>query len=570
MLASAVAASTQVNVISYNFDGTTLTGTLNVQNIAYQKAIFVKYDTSSGSWSGSCNAVYSSGPASNNYETWSFSCPIDSNGISQFYVEYDVANKKYYDNGCGLTNWFTDAFPVAVQKLKANIHPANTNPGVVVAAPQSNTINNYFFHWIRDSALVMTAINDLYLQGDSSAVNLYSDYQTFTHGIQQLNLQGGLGEAKVLVNGQDFTDGWCRPQNDGPALRASSFIRFAKAYLAKTNDMSRVLSIYNGTQGVVVADLNFVATPDNYNNGGGCDLWEERRGIYFFTLGAQRKALHEGAAFAASLGDTRSANAWSAAASVLDSKMNSFINPSTGLVGRGNSDFTLDSAITLGAIHNAYGGVLDPADDRILNSIYVFAKSFANEYNINKGSLTDKDGLPISYGIGRYNNDNYDGSANNNNGGRANPWFLTTMAYGRVVLALALELYYKTATIYIEAGKVTVSSTNLPFFTGARPAGLAVSGISAGQTYNAGSTQFNDIVGNLQALADTYARSVKIWAGPNFQLNEQFSRETGKPTGVNDLTWSYASLISASIARNNMLAAAAGQNPDPNAVPRRR
>ncbi|KAJ3191070.1 glycoside hydrolase 15 protein [Irineochytrium annulatum] len=584
-LVASAAASTQVNLIGYTYDGTTLKGTINVQNLAFNKAIFVKYDTLSGTWSGSCNAVYASGPASNNYETWSFNCPIDSNGIAQFYIEYDVSGTKYYDNGCGqgcnypvkqgpppppptlgpqadITSWFSSAFPAAVTKLKANIHPANTSPGVVVAAPQSNTINNYFYHWIRDASLVMTAVNDLYVTGDSSAPALFADYQAFTHGIQQIPLQGGLGEAKVLVNGQDFTGGWCRPQNDGPALRASSFIRFANAYLSKTGDMSRVLNIYNGTQGVVVADLNFVAQPANYQNTDGCDLWEERRGIYFWTLGAQRRALHEGAAFAASLGDTANSKAWAAAASTLDGMMNSFFFPNTGLVGRGSSDQKLDAAIPLGAIHNAMAdGILSPSDDRILNTAYVFANDFKAEYPINQGSLVDGSGLPLAYAIGRYTGDVYDGSANNNNGGVANPWFLATLAYS--------ELYYKTATAYLQAGKVTVSSLNLPFFSGARPAGLAVSGLTSGTTYSAGSTQFNNIVGSLQSLADSYARTVKTHAGAGFALNEQFSRTSGVATGVNDLTWSYASLISASLARQNMIAVVNGGQPN-NSITRRR
>ncbi|KAJ3190868.1 glycoside hydrolase 15 protein [Irineochytrium annulatum] len=584
VLVASAAASTQVNVVGFTFDGSTLAGTINVQNVAYTKVIYVIYDTPAGGWPGSCSAHYSSGPASNGYETWTFSCPIDSKGITQFYVEYDVAGNKYYDNGCGvncnypvtktpppslgpqadITSWFSSAFPAAVTKLKANIHAANTNAGVVIAAPQSNTINNYFYHWIRDSSLVMITINDLYISGsDSSAPSLFSDYQTFTYGIQRVPLLTGLGEPKIEVNGQDFTGSWCRPQNDGPALRASSFMRFANAYLAKTGDMSRVLDMYNGTKGVVVTDLNYVAQPANYQNAQGCDLWEERRGIYFWTLGAQRRALHEGAVFAASLGDTANSKAWAAAASAIDGMMDSFYFPNTNLVGRGNSDQGLDAAIPLGAIHNAMAdGVLSPTDDRILNTVYVLANQFKTEYPINQGSLVDGSGLPLSYAIGRYIGDVYDGSEHTTNGGIANPWFLATLAYS--------ELYYKTATAYLQAGKVTVSSLNLPFFSGARPAGLAVSGLTSGTTYDAGSTQFKNIVGSLQSLADSYARTVKTHAGAGYQLNEQFSRTSGMLTGVNDLTWSYASLISAGLARQNMMAVVNGGQPNNNITKRRR
>jgi glucoamylase len=39
---------------------------------------------------------------------------------------------------------------------------------------------------------------------------------------------GGLGEPKYYVNGTAFTGPWGRPQKDGPALRATTLIAFAK------------------------------------------------------------------------------------------------------------------------------------------------------------------------------------------------------------------------------------------------------------------------------------------------------------------------------------------------------
>lgn len=40
----------------------------------------------------------------------------------------------------------------------------------------------------------------------------------------------GLGEPKYYVNGQVYTGPWGRPQRDGPALRATTLMKFARIY----------------------------------------------------------------------------------------------------------------------------------------------------------------------------------------------------------------------------------------------------------------------------------------------------------------------------------------------------
>ena len=54
-------------------------------------------------------------------------------------------------------------FQSSVDKLLDNIHPAGTVSGVVVASP-SKANPNYFFHWVRDAALVMNTVFDLFLR----------------------------------------------------------------------------------------------------------------------------------------------------------------------------------------------------------------------------------------------------------------------------------------------------------------------------------------------------------------------------------------------------------------------
>lgn len=51
---------------------------------------------------------------------------------------------------------------------------------------------------------------------------------------------------------------------------------------------------------------------------------------------------------------------------------------------------------------------------------------------------------------------------------------------------------------------------------------------------------------------DAYIRTIKHYAGEDGHLSEQFDRETGVPRGATDLTWSYASLLTAAFARANL------------------
>jgi hypothetical protein len=104
---------------------------------------------------------------------------------------------------------------------------------------------------------------------------------------------------------------------------------FANHYLATGGDMSYVASmLYNSSNShsgileldgrsliaqVIKADLDFVA--GNWRNQFGCDLWEEVRGTHFYTRLVQYRALVDGAAFAAGLGDSNGASIYSQQAS---------------------------------------------------------------------------------------------------------------------------------------------------------------------------------------------------------------------------------------------------------------
>ncbi|KAJ3323193.1 glycoside hydrolase 15 protein [Gonapodya sp. JEL0774] len=176
--------------------------------------------------------------------------------------------------------------------------------------------------------------------------------------------------------------------------------------------------------------------------------------------------------------------------------------------------------------------------------MYQFAKGFSTEYTLNGGSLVDAaSGLGMSYAIGRYYGDTYDGVGNS----KGNPWYLTTLAFA--------EVYYSAAKMFIDSGSVSVTSVGIGFFTGAKPSGLAISSASLteGSTYAKGTAQFDAIVGGLVSLGDTYVRRVKHHVSADNHINEQFNRDTGLAQGVVDLTWSYAALTTANNARQSAM-----------------
>lgn len=154
---------------------------------------------------------------------------------------------------------------------------------------------------------------------------------------------------------------------------------------------------------------------------------------------------------------------------------------------------------------------------------------FASLYSINSN-------LPSWLGnaIGRYPEDTYNGVGNS----QGNPWFLCTNAFA--------ELYYRAIKEWTTAGSVTVDSTSVGFFQ------KFDSSAASGTTYTVGTSAFTNLVQNVALGADKFLSTVKFHAATNGSLAEEFNRDTGLQTGARDLTWSHASIISASKAKSGI------------------
>lgn len=191
----------------------------------------------------------------------------------------------------GFDSWLSSQVEISETKLLEAISRPDAAPGSVIASP-SKANPDYYYHWVRDAALVMNVVVDLYLKAEASKKDFYmqrlEQFVTFSRSNQQSNALTGLGEPKFYVDGRPYDLAWGRPQNDGPGLRALTLIRLARIKLVQgqTEYVRNVL--YDGkipTHSVIKADLEYVSHHWQEAN---FDLWEEVLGEHFYTLMGQQ------------------------------------------------------------------------------------------------------------------------------------------------------------------------------------------------------------------------------------------------------------------------------------------
>jgi len=433
----------------------------------------------------------------------------------------------------------------ARRRLLRNISPPGTRPGAVIASP-SRDDPPYYFCWVRDGALVMDAVLSLYARatdpGDQSLyrtrLDEYVEFSRFTQTTP--GKPTGLGEPKFHVDGTAFTGPWGRPQNDGPALRAITLIRFARHLLDAGEEAYVRGNLYDAPlppRTVIKADLEYISRhwPEP------CfDYWEEERAAHFATRMAQRRALLDGADLAHRLNDPKAAPWYRRQAALIGAELElhwdvdaSLLRPS--ILHVGGYDYKssgLDVAVLLGALHaEVPGRSFSVTDDCMLATAARLQQAFAGLYPINEPGR----GVP-GVAIGRYPEDRYNGYTTTAQG---NPWFLATNAFA--------EYCYRVAGALDARGEIRLTEPNLPFFAPLLPEAKAA-GLHVGGRLGRGDAPFAAILAALRRAGDDFIRRTLTHAGDD-SLTEQFDRDTGFMTAAPDLTWSYASLITALLRR---------------------
>jgi glucoamylase len=423
-------------------------------------------------------------------------------------------------------------------------------PGSVLASPIPAAYDpdpDYFFHWFRDSAIIIDALRLAQADGfeKQTTVERFREFVDFNRSLGELDgrelirharfrkevqpsfLQyvrpddelaavfGGtvLGEARVNPDGTlDFTQ-WARPQNDGPALQVLTLTRWRDA----RTDLDDALQA--AMLDLVIGDLDFIRSRASEYS---FDIWEEESGYHYYTQLVQTEAFACGAKWLEETGDaTRAGRCRSAAdelAPSLDaywSAEDGYYRSRTGVVG-GMPEKTLDISVILGVLHagRMKGGhsTLDPKAQATLTAL---EDLFDAEYLVNQERPADQ-----GPAIGRYAKDAYYGG---------NPWYLATLA--------AAEFYFKFAVALLSGAPLAEANENARFrerLGGKSPANAAFE------------------------RGDTFMRTVQAYTPPSGDLSEQFDRVTGAQTSAKHLAWSYAAFITAAASRRRAAQAIRG------------
>jgi len=328
---------------------------------------------------------------------------------------------------------------------------------------------------------------------------------------------GGLGEPKFNIGGSAFTGSWGRPQRDGPALRSTAIITYANWLLADNN----ISYVTNTLWPIIQLDLDYVAMWWNHTT---FDLWEEISSSSFFTTAVQHRALREGAALAAQIGHITFVEKYSTQADNLLCFLQSYWNPSGGYItaNTGGGRSGKDSNTILASIHTwdikagCDANTFQPCSDKALSNLKVYVDSFRSVYPINAGFNATS-----AVAVGRYPEDVY------YNG---NPWYLSTFGVA--------EQLYDALLTWGSVGSLDVTDTSLGFFS------QFLTGIAPG-TYLSNSSQYSKLTSAIKAFADGFVQIAASYTPSDGGLAEQFDKSTGHPLSAADLTWSYASVLTA-------------------------
>jgi glucoamylase len=375
--------------------------------------------------------------------------------------------------------------------------------GAIVASP-SRADPDYYYDWVRDTALTMKMLVQLGADASTPAairktiakkVNGWIDFELAR---QQTPTLTGLGEPKFYVNGKANLDPWGRPQNDGPALRAITAIEVANQMIQEGQFNEVRAKLYRAeipANTLIKRDLEYVA---HHWFETSFDLWEEERAMHFYTLTVQKVALLKGARLALTLNDTEAAKYYNEQANNLGNYLASFVD-SNGIVryalnkspGMAHKTGDLDIAVILAAIHTFDGQFYVPVKYLIKTADAIVAEA-KKIYTVNK--TTRANGMDLGVALGRYRDDKYSGF----NFSEGNPWFLATLALAE----FSCNLVNARHTTALEMKSFNATAIK----------------------------QFNRVLFHMSDKGS---------------FSEQFNRENGFMQGARDLTWSYASYVTA-------------------------
>jgi glucoamylase len=403
---------------------------------------------------------------------------------------------------------------------------------------------DYFFHWLRDSSLVIDALRILIVDGLAGPGGLASFMEFIRFSLGLRSLRGGsvlrhrdpregvepafrryvrsrtdlrqvrgdraLGEARYNPDGTLDTIRWSRPQHDGPALRALAVLRY-RALMPALGEDDRT-----AVRALLHSDLDF--TLRHWREP--CfDLWEEDFRTHYYTRLVQSAALAYGAAWAAGAGDNRRARRYRTAADKARRSLHRHWRSGRDFycsrwpVQGSDPDKALDISAVLAVLHadlrTGPHSVLDP---RAQATLHRLEQLFAAEYAINR--LQSETTAPA---MGRYKGDRYfSGGA----------YYLATLA--------AAEFYYRLAEAVAQGYRLERTACNQAFIDGVPKQSSVDSPFRPDAFMRRG---------------DAFMETVRRFTPGSGELSEQFDQSTGVQSSGKNLAWSYAAFVTARDAR---------------------
>ena len=396
--------------------------------------------------------------------------------------------------------------------------------GAIVASPVLASYDpdpDYFFHWYRDSAVIIDALRLLYGDGSigATAREHLLDFVHFSQALLQIDGRALVtdrswraavapdftqflrtdadlgaahgeaiaGETRVNPDGTLDISSWPRPQHDGLALRALALLRWMTA-TALEGDAGRDLAA------LIRFDLDFTA---RHWREPSFDIWEEERGQHYYTLRVAAAALLAGADWIGQRGEAQLARHYRAEAQAIYLVLDEFWVADAGyyrsrVLSSGTpSTKELDIAVILAAIHGASAadaGRHSAQDPRMHSTLERLEALFDTAYAINRGRSSER-----GPAMGRYAGDvYYSGGA----------YFFSTLG--------AAEFCFRAAR--------GTADTDAWMHRG-----------------------------------DAYLRTVRAYIPSGGAMSEQFDQRTGAQTSARELAWSYAAFISCIHARREAI-----------------
>ena len=415
--------------------------------------------------------------------------------------------------------------PVGLVKSRPGFgHTIRPLKGSIIASPvlaDWKPDPDYFFHWFRDSAVVMDALRLLFEAGDlgAEALTHFGDFVRVSLDLQALDgrkiiattawraqvtpefvqylrkdvelgaVHGDAVVAETRVNPDGTLDisSWTRPQHDGAPLRALSVLRWVERHSFDAGLRALISKLAR-------SDLAFTFAHWREPS---FDIWEEESGSHYYTLCVSAAALRDGADFLEHAGEPALARTYRTEAQIILRVLDGYWLPEAGhyrsrvLASGQQSTKELDIAVILAAIHALGDGLTHTVrDPRMHATLQRLEALFDSAYPINQGRPAER-----APAMGRYSGDVYfSGGA----------YYFSTLG--------AAEFCYLAAAHSV-------------------------------------------LVPDWVRKGDAFLETVRQYTPENGELSEQFDQRTGAQTSAKHLAWSYAAFISCLAARRAVVGA---------------